>query len=342
MPYEDYQVYDFVADPFFRRWVLAPDEEVCAFWDLWEQNHPDNRQILQQARKLVLLTNFEDVKVKGTVETKAKIKAQLFGQQNLPKTESATIYPRSRRYYQVAAVISALIVLGVYLTYPLWKQPQEYTTAYGQMMKVNLPDGSSAILNANSSLIIGKSWDTRREVWLRGEAFFDVDKRHADTRGDKQGEAYRKFTVHAGEVDIVVLGTRFNVQQRCHSTQVILEEGLVRLKEKQKAANPVKMNAGESVSFSDKDRVFKKEIVDTRTALSWKDGMHIFDATPLYVIAEVLEDTYGYNVKIQDKALKKKRFSAQVPYGEVDLMLVLLQESLEVEIVQQNDSIIIK
>ncbi len=342
MPYEDYQVYDFVVDPFFRRWVLAPDEDICAFWDLWEQNHPDSQEILQHARKLVVLTHFEDVEVKGSAESKTKIKAQLFGQQNPPKAEPATIFPHFRRHYHIAAVISALIVLGVYLTYHLWEQTQVYTTAYGQIMEVSLPDGSSAILNANSSLIIGKAWDAKREVWLRGEAFFNIDKYPAGTQGDKHGRAYRKFTVHAGEVDIEVLGTRFNVQQRCHSTQVTLEEGLVKLKEKQKAAIPVKMNAGESVSFSDKDRVFKKEIVDTRTALSWKDGMHIFDATPLHVIAELLEDTYGYEVKFKSKALKKKRFSAQVPYGEVDLMMVLLQESLEVEIVRQEGTIMIK
>jgi len=340
MPSKDYKVHDFVTDPLFRKWVLAPEDDIHAYWEVWAQNHPDQRHILREARKLVLLTNFETVEVKGTAETKARITATLFEQELPPQPQTSRTH--KKYYYPLAAVISLLMLLGAYLLYPFWNTSQSYTTDYGQRMEIELPDGSRALLNANSSLTIGKSWDTRREVWLRGEAFFDVDKWPADTRGDKQEEAYRKFTVHAGELDIEVLGTRFNVQQRCHSTQVILEEGLVRLKEKQKAAMPVKMNAGESVSFSDKDRVFKKEMIDTRTALSWKEGMHIFDATPLYEISEVLEDIYGYEVEIKNKALKKKRFSAQVPYGEVDLMIMLLQESLEVKIVRQNGSIIIK
>ena len=340
MPHEDYQIHDFVTDPLFRKWVLAPEDDICAYWEGWAQNHPDQRHILQEARKLVLLTHFEAVEVKGAAETKARIAATLFGQEKVINHPAQKSQLHTRRYYPMAAAISLLILLGVYFFYPFLDEPQSYTTDYGQRMEIELPDGSRALLNANSRLTIGEAWDSRREVWLEGEAFFEVKKRPLDAT--QAGKSYRKFSVHAGDVDIEVLGTRFNVQQRCHSTQVILEEGLVTLKENQQADSQVKMNAGDAVSFSDKDRVFKKEIVDTRAALSWKDGMHFFDATPLHEISEVLEDIYGYEVKIKNEALKKKRFSAQVPYGEVDLMIMLIQESLEVEIVQQNGSIIIK
>lgn len=337
-----YRVYNFVTDPLFRHWVLAPNDDNCAYWEEWARNHPDHRHILQEARKLVLLTDFKALEVKGAAETKAKISAKLFDEKTPSKTlpNTSRLYPK--HYYALAAAISLLMLLGAYFLHPFWDEPQSYTTDYGQRMEIELPDGSRAILNANSRLTIGDAWETRREVWLKGEAFFEVKKWSMDTTHTEAARGNRKFTVHAGEVDIEVLGTRFNVQQRCHSTQVILEEGLVTLKEKEHEDTRVKMNAGEAVSFSDKDRMFKKEIIDTRTALSWKDGMHIFNAKSLDKIAEVLEDTYGYKVIIADDALRKKRFSAQVPYGEVDLMIMLLQESLEIDIVQQGDAIIIK
>lgn len=342
MLYEDFRVYDFINDPFFRKWVLDPDTETSDFWESWQQTHPDSRSIIREARTLVWLTHFDDIEIKGAAQTKEKIKAQLFSKQLAPVSEKNIRQERPKRYYLIAAVVTFLLLLSVYLTLPLWNQPQQYTTAYGERMEVILPDGSKAILNANSNLIIGTSWETTREVWLKGEAFFDIEECDTTEKENLPKKGKRGFTVHAGEVDIQVLGTRFNVQQRCHSTQVILEEGMVTLKEKQQTRPPLRMNAGEAISYSDKAQVFKKEMVNAKTALSWKDGKHIFDATPLHTIAELLAQTYGYEVEITDKALKQKRFSAQVPYGEVDLLIMLLKESLEVDIVQQSNAIVIK
>src|SRR5690606_15777064 len=95
------------------------------------------------------------------------------------------------------------------------------TTGYGETRKINLPDGSLVVLNANSELKYESNWQQApmREVWLQGEAFFEVVK----TTEEKQ------FIVHTGSLDVEVLGTQFNVHNRHQKVQVVLSSGKVKL-----------------------------------------------------------------------------------------------------------------
>ena len=95
-------------------------------------------------------------------------------------------------------------------------------TGYGEMKTIVLPDSSVVILNSNSSLRIPEQWSDAegRQVWLEGEAYFQVQKQPATVR---------KFVVHTRQVDVEVLGTKFNVNTRRQQAVVSLEEGKVRL-----------------------------------------------------------------------------------------------------------------
>jgi ferric-dicitrate binding protein FerR (iron transport regulator) len=86
------------------------------------------------------------------------------------------------------------------------------------------------LLNANSQLRTPARWPAgaRREVWLEGEAFFQVTKKGAAPGGGTDGA---RFVVHTGQVDVAVLGTRFNVTNRRGQTTVTLNEGKVKLEE---------------------------------------------------------------------------------------------------------------
>ncbi|MET0465669.1 MAG: FecR domain-containing protein [Chitinophagaceae bacterium] len=72
----------------------------------------------------------------------------------------------------------------------------------GSRTRAILPDGSTVWLNAGSSISYGKTFNDKiREVTLYGEAYFDVVK-----------QPDRPFIVHAGDINIKVLGTSFNVK----------------------------------------------------------------------------------------------------------------------------------
>src|SRR5690606_18604809 len=95
-------------------------------------------------------------------------------------------------------------------------------TDYGERKPYLLPDGSYVMLNGNSSLKF-TDWESDgiRQVWLDGEALFDVVHMSDD----------RPFIVRtAGGVDVNVLGTRFNVKMRKGTAEVLLQKGRVALK----------------------------------------------------------------------------------------------------------------
>jgi ferric-dicitrate binding protein FerR (iron transport regulator) len=80
--------------------------------------------------------------------------------------------------------------------------PKEIVTKNGTSTKFLLPDGSTVWLNAGSKLDYTKIGESgNREIYLTGEAFFDVVK-----------NPKRPFIIHTSSIDVKVLGTKFNVK----------------------------------------------------------------------------------------------------------------------------------
>ncbi|MEO6964176.1 MAG: FecR family protein [Puia sp.] len=92
----------------------------------------------------------------------------------------------------------------------------EIITKNGSKTKFLLPDGTSVWLNAGSRLNYDSTYgNTIREVSLSGEAFFDVQK-----------NATKPFIIHAGKLNIKVLGTAFNVKS--YEGEKTIETSLIR------------------------------------------------------------------------------------------------------------------
>ncbi|MEM9672594.1 MAG: FecR family protein [Cyclobacteriaceae bacterium] len=341
MSYQNYQVSDFVADDFFRRWVLSPDKETKAYWKAWCKQRPDKVPIIQQACTLVLMTNIEPVNYteQDRLETWKNINQSLDKNKTspalLPKPESRSAF----RWIKLAAALTGFLLISIYAINTHFDRVEEYRTGYSEVITIPLPDGSTVMLNANSTLQVSSRWQQQREVWLEGEAFFTVEKSLKPS--NQQEVTYRKFTVHAGEVAVEVLGTRFNVQNRPQTTQVILEEGAVALKhDAQNNQNSIQLYEGEIATYFPNNDSFKRELVDTESLLSWKESMHVFKATSLSEVAQTIENIYGHRVRVSAE-VKKRRFSAKVPYGQIDLLLELLSESLDLHIEQSENLILI-
>jgi ferric-dicitrate binding protein FerR (iron transport regulator) len=218
----------------------------------------------------------------------------------------------------------------------------EIVTGYGETRKVSLPDGSLVSLNANSTIRFSKAWekDKVREVWIQGEAFFSVVK--------KQGAASLvKFVVHTRDLDVEVLGTRFNVAERRQQTQVVLEAGKVRLKlNKAEAAGKLPpvlyMDPGQLVEYSTAGRRLAKKTIKPTLYTSWKDGKLIFEDTPLAQVAAIIEQTYGLKVVVEDKSLYRETITGTLRSDNVDLLLESLSLSISVGIERKHQKVIFK
>jgi transmembrane sensor len=138
--------------------------------------------------------------------------------------DHTTLRPIKRYNYKAWAsvtAIAAMLLISFYIFRPApvikGTDRQVISTHYGKRMYSLLPDGSSVWLNAGSSVSYAPDLlkGGKREVTLTGEAYFDV-----------KHDAAHPFIVHAGKLQIVVLGTSFNV--KAYKEDAFIETTLIR------------------------------------------------------------------------------------------------------------------
>jgi ferric-dicitrate binding protein FerR (iron transport regulator) len=219
-----------------------------------------------------------------------------------------------------------------------------YSTNYGQTQEIILPDSSTVILNANSKIRYASQWDSDkvREVWLEGEAFFTVRKKQKWQQ--VAASASSKFIVHTQDLHVEVLGTEFTVSERREQTQVTLNSGKIKLDlNAEKETAPILMQPGEQVIFSSQKQQLKQTRVKPEIYSSWAKQVWILEDTPLYKVAQMIEETFGVKVIIADKAgIAQDKMTGVVPIKNIDEMLEALSTVYQLKITKKDYTIIFK
>lgn len=213
--------------------------------------------------------------------------------------------------------------------------PIQYTTGNGQTREVQLPDGSTVTLNANSTLRHAARWSPTapREVWLTGEAFFAV--RHLPT--------HQRFRVHtSGSFNVEVLGTKFTVYRRHAQERVVLLSGKVRVDFHDQAQPDVLLKPGELLQTADATpRQVVHKAVRTPAYAAWKDRRLVLDDLPIADLAAQLHDTYGVEVLVLDPALSRQTITGTVPLGDLNLLCQALRASFNIKVARQGQRIVL-
>ena len=223
----------------------------------------------------------------------------------------------------LAAASLMAIVFGIWYIGARTGRPQiaEIRTGYGEVKNILLPDSSVVVLNANSSLRIPQQWTTdkeSRQVWLEGEAYFQVQKKPSIAQ---------KFVVHTSQVDVEVLGTKFNVNTRRQHSIVSLEEGKVQLSVHGKVESvmekktPVILRPGQVVVIDESRKATINEDKDVSVRSGWTRNSFHFDNTTLAEIGRLIEDTYGYRVDVEDSNMLKKAISGDLRVSNIQDMV---------------------
>jgi ferric-dicitrate binding protein FerR (iron transport regulator) len=334
--YQHYQLEDFLADPAFRTWAKFPTPESDQFWARVQARFPAQGAVMHQARLVVLAYQLDEPKTTEAATDQAWQKLR----SRAPLASQPA--PASRRLFtpvaRLAASLALLAVVGLAIWHLFLKfQPIVYQTAYGEIQKVVLPDGTRVTLNANSRLAVSQPWTEggNREVDLVGEAYFEVAKKPATGQ---------KFVVNTADLSVVVLGTSFNVNNRLAKTRVVLREGAVTLRLKDEAklaeANEVQMLVGELVEFSKTSQQLVKQKVATEKFSAWKDHKLIFDNTPLDEIAQLIEENYGLKVRFADPALGQRKVSGTIPNENLKVLLTSIEAIFEVNVKKEDRELV--
>jgi ferric-dicitrate binding protein FerR (iron transport regulator) len=257
MHYTTYTAEDFVQDPYFRRWVKNPDQACEAFWQQFMSEYPEKIPALEEAREILVFLLYDEIE--PSIEEQEEVKSRIL--QGIAAAHPAQPLLAWKRYYRAAAIFTGIALYTLLFT--LLKSSFAATvvrTQYAQTREVVLPDGSSAILNANSALRFSNDWAKThtREVWLEGEAFFEVRK--------KPEWANARFTVHTDGLYVEVLGTTFNVNARRGKVKVVLNTGKVKLKPKG-SSDTLTMHPEDLVEFSTASKAFIKKRVNPKSTL---------------------------------------------------------------------------
>jgi transmembrane sensor len=133
-----------------------------------------------------------------------------------PHASAVSEQRESRFAPRLAFALAASLIVAVGIAWTMFRQPEQYMTAFGEQRSVMLADGTRVTLNTASKIEV-ELGDKHRVVRLvQGEALFEVA--HDTTR---------PFDVSAGNATVRAVGTQFNVDARAQLTTVIVVEGRV-------------------------------------------------------------------------------------------------------------------
>jgi len=229
---------------------------------------------------------------------------------------------------KIAAAIVIGLFVGVYVT-SLKRSSSEpvYYAAHspkGSVSEMILPDGSVIFLNADSRIKYSVEGENgNREVFLEGEAYFDVEK-----------GKNTPFIVHTPYYNVTVTGTRFNIKAYLEDNELAttLEEGqiIIQSAENFKLAEDVIVKPGEQVVLDKESRKLTIKEVNPQWFTSWKDNKLIFVNLNLKDLVILLERKYGVEIEVKNKDILDLHFDGTIKNESIIEFLEIVQKTLPI------------
>ncbi len=176
---------------------------------------------------------------------------------------------------------------------------------FGRRHSVTLGDGTVVMLNSGSSLVFSPKFpDKKREVYLKGEGYFEVAK-----------DINRPFIVYTELMNVKVLGTHFNVSayENEKSVSAVLVEGSIQVYNNNLFNNNLcTIKPGEGCFLTENSSEYKIQNVDVSEYVSWKDGFFQIRDKPLRDITKKVEKYYNKSISIEDNELAHRIISGKL------------------------------
>lgn len=157
------------------------------------------------------------------------------------------------------------------------------TSKDGEIKRITLPDSTAVILNARSTIRYAATPDTLREVFLEGEAYFDV-----------RANEHKPFVVRSGALSTRVLGTSFNIRAYPGETQQLgVVSGKIQVSSPE--GKSVLLGKGDQVTY-DATASFVSIATAPQRMSSWQNGIIDMNNLTLQQVAAILERWYSVKV----------------------------------------------
>ncbi|MEO8238809.1 MAG: FecR domain-containing protein [Flavobacterium sp.] len=218
------------------------------------------------------------------------------------KKEDNVFFLNSKNYIMAASILLIAGLLGFFYMSSQSIITKQFASGLGEHKKITLSDGTQIWLNAGSLLKYPTEFESdTREVYLTGEAFFDVakDKKHP-------------FIIHTNKMDTKVLGTSFNVQAYPEQAtqEVSVLTGRVNVKSTVTEEN-VYVTPGQKVVFKSKNSSLHAfSDIPINSISLWRKNIIVFEDTPLLEVVATIKRNYNISVAVENKNLNNLKISA--------------------------------
>lgn len=305
-------------------------------WTMIISGNPGQAETFREAK--ALLSILSPSLSHNEIETEVNKLREVFSTSELH--EARPEVHNKKRIQPVLVYGSILLVclsIATYVLMPLSNTAtataSTFETHMGERKQYILPDGSTVILNSNSSFYFDNSFGkNERRIYLKGDAFFKVAKNPA-----------KPFTVITQGFSTTAIGTAFYVHSNAGLANygVGLLEGKVKL-EKNGSDETVFLTAGEKASLTKTETRFITQQYDTLSLNKWINGILSFKNTPVNEAFYELEN--WYSVQIEDRRSNRELITINGDYVNVPLedVLKIICFSLSCTYHFENNRIIIQ
>ncbi|MCG8305761.1 MAG: FecR domain-containing protein [Cytophagales bacterium] len=338
------EISDLLLDERFRNWSLKSDLDDYNHWEKHFKEHPDEADIAQKAKEIILLVELEEPtlpedknrsslqKLNNTIDQQEIEKQKA----DVPGLVSDAFYEKKRQILSyktrvfIAAAISFFIVFIWLINSEVNKNDGQKSidlvkivkrADYGKKLTFVLPDGSKVNLNSGSELKYHSNFADSRQVDLIGEARFEVvrDEDHP-------------FRIKSQGVTTTVLGTTFNVKAYSdEKLSVSVVSGRVLVEKKlEDTVEDIILKKEESTEFDDESQQFRYREYN-KDELAWNSGLLVFDDSSLTDVEKKLEKWYGVQVDIQSDVVFNENYSGKYLNSTLEEVLMGMSFVLEFE-----------
>lgn len=272
-----------------------------------------------------------------------------------------------RKLYWAAAIVTALSVSSWLIIE--WSNKQhaiaanEVVAPKGSKTRTILPDGSTVWLNAGSRIVYANFNGPVREITLEGEAYFDVVSVTSPASHQK-----KPFIVHAGSIDIKVLGTAFNVKSYPEekTIETTLIRGLVQITRKGDTKGaPVYLHPNEKIVLPANNAnagIAREQVTLTANQQATQQIIHIdstkqenqlietawvynrleFRGDNFEQLALKLERWYNIKIYFEDDAARQLVFNGSLQNETVEQAFMALKAAVPFNMSITNNEVFIK
>jgi len=247
-----------------------------------------------------------------------------------------------KNWQKIAAAILLLIVSGTTFLYLHQQQSfkqmamQTFTIKSDNVGKsgITLPDGTTVLLNAHSSLQYGQDFgQKKRVVTLKGEGLFDVSH-----------DTGHPFIVKTQNMDIQVLGTLFNVYvyENKNTQEVSLLRGHVRVSSKKAPFQVLELNPNQKIVMDRRTGKMTVESAKNGVENSWAQKTLVFKHESMQNIILALERKFNVSIEVQNSQFLKDTYTGTFDDSNIKSILDVLQMSYHFTYQVKGDHILIK